>query len=253
MNITNEDIEAFKNMNRKYIFDVDGTLTPSRGKIDPEFLEFFNEFIKENKVYLATGSDAPKTIEQIGQDLFNSVERVYNCSGNSVWENGINIYNNDWVLAKVPQLFLDRELFQSEFTTRTGNHFDARPGLMNFSVVGRGATTEQREEYVKYDTETKERWTIAKKFNDNFMVSEKVVAQVAGETGLDIMPVGKGKQQIIKDFNDLDEIIFIGDKTMHGGNDYDISEAVKLLVNGKSYQVQSYKDTWEILKGKENV
>ena len=82
MNITNEDIEAFKNMNRKYIFDVDGTLTPSRGKIDPEFLEFFNEFIKENKVYLATGSDAPKTIEQIGQDLFNSVERVYNCSGN---------------------------------------------------------------------------------------------------------------------------------------------------------------------------
>jgi len=32
MNITNEDIEAFKNMNRKYIFDVDGTLTPSRVK-----------------------------------------------------------------------------------------------------------------------------------------------------------------------------------------------------------------------------
>ena len=31
---------------RKYIFDVDGTLTPSRKKIESEFAEFFLEFIK---------------------------------------------------------------------------------------------------------------------------------------------------------------------------------------------------------------
>ena len=61
---------------KHYIFDVDGTLTPSRGKIDTGFLNFFNEFVEENNVYLATGSDAPKTIEQIGQPLFNSVIKV---------------------------------------------------------------------------------------------------------------------------------------------------------------------------------
>ena len=231
---------------KHYIFDVDGTLTPSRGKIDNGFLNFFNEFVEENNVYLATGSDAPKTIEQIGQPLFNSVIKVYNCSGNSVWEKGNNIYNNDWVLPPVPKIFLQRQLDESKFPLRTGTHFDARPGLLNFSIIGRGADTKQREEYVKYDTETKERWIIAKEFNENFR-NENVVAQVAGETGLDIMPIGKGKQQIINDFDKSDNIIFVGDKTMEGGNDYDISEAVKKLENGQSYQVEDYADTWDLL------
>ena len=70
----------------RFIFDVDGTLTPSRCAIDPKFLRFMLRFVKDNSVYLATGSDAPKTIEQIGKELFNSVTRSYNCNGNSVWE-----------------------------------------------------------------------------------------------------------------------------------------------------------------------
>ena len=49
----------------KYIFDVDGTLTPSRQKLDPNFLIFFNSFALANDVYLVTGSDRDKTIEQI--------------------------------------------------------------------------------------------------------------------------------------------------------------------------------------------
>ena len=34
----------------EFIFDVDGTLTPSRGTIDPEFKEFFMDFAKKNNV-----------------------------------------------------------------------------------------------------------------------------------------------------------------------------------------------------------
>ena len=40
-----------------YIFDVDGTLTPSRGIIDPTFKEFFIRFCNNNDVTLVTGSD----------------------------------------------------------------------------------------------------------------------------------------------------------------------------------------------------
>ena len=132
-----------------YIFDVDGTLTPSRVTIDTEFKKFFIEFISKNDVYLATGSDAPKTIEQIGQDVFNAVKRMYNCSGNSVWENGINIYNNSWTLPTLPYKFLENKLHDSEFKLRTGTHFDARPGLLNYSIIGRGCDKEQRKEYVQ--------------------------------------------------------------------------------------------------------
>ena len=54
---------------KKYIFDVDGTLTPSRGKIDAEFLQFMLFFAGSNDVYLVTGSDRQKTLEQVGLDL----------------------------------------------------------------------------------------------------------------------------------------------------------------------------------------
>ena len=62
----------------KYIFDVDGTLTPSRQQIDFDFLNFLLDFANRNDVYLVTGSDRPKTIEQIGKDLYFACKRVYN-------------------------------------------------------------------------------------------------------------------------------------------------------------------------------
>ena len=50
---------------KKFIFDVDGTLTPARKQIDGEFLPFFSEFAARNDVYLVTGSDRDKTLEQL--------------------------------------------------------------------------------------------------------------------------------------------------------------------------------------------
>ena len=41
---------------KKFIFDVDGTLTPSRSPIDPEFRIFMLKFAWENDVYFVTTS-----------------------------------------------------------------------------------------------------------------------------------------------------------------------------------------------------
>ena len=79
-------------MSNKFIFDVDGTLTPSRSLIDLEFKMFFNTFCLTNDVYLVTGSDKSKTIEQISEATYNLAKRVYNCSGCDVWEQGKNVY-----------------------------------------------------------------------------------------------------------------------------------------------------------------
>ena len=46
-----------------WIFDVDGTLTPSRGKIDPNFKEWFLKWQETHDTYIVTGSDYPKTVE----------------------------------------------------------------------------------------------------------------------------------------------------------------------------------------------
>ena len=74
--ISRDDIEAFAETNEQkdywnipkgmiYIFDVDGTLTPSRAMMDREFAKFFLKFVEENEVYLITGSDREKTLQQI--------------------------------------------------------------------------------------------------------------------------------------------------------------------------------------------
>ena len=70
---------------RKFIFDVDGTLTPSRSKIDPQFEAWFWGFVQREKVWLVTGSDYSKTEEQLGSEICVSVCSVYNCQGNDVW------------------------------------------------------------------------------------------------------------------------------------------------------------------------
>ena len=68
-----------------YLFDVDGTLTPSRGVIDSNFAKWFLNLCKRKNVVLVTGSDRPKTLEQLGEDIYNSCKKVYNCSGNDVY------------------------------------------------------------------------------------------------------------------------------------------------------------------------
>ena len=223
----------------KFVFDVDGTLTPSRSKIDKKFKEFFLTFCKSNKVYLVTGSDYAKTVEQVGNDIVMSVKRLYNCSGNDIYEKGQNIKTNEWTLPDLARTFLTSCEYESQFPLRTGNHIEERPGLVNFSVVGRNATQEQRAEYVVYDTKENERNTIATAFNTMF---PDLQATVGGETGIDIAPKGADKSQIITDFDKNDHIYFFGDAMFEGGNDYSLS---KLVSHAKP--VISWKQTWEYL------
>ena len=72
-------------MNKVFIFDVDGTLTPSRLPMTKEFQKFFEQWIENNKFYLVTGSDLPKLQEQICYfDI--EAERIFTCCGNEMWE-----------------------------------------------------------------------------------------------------------------------------------------------------------------------
>ena len=71
-------------MNKIFIFDVDGTLTPSRQKMTKEFKKFFENWIKSSKFYLVTGSDLPKLQEQM-DFLDIEAEGIFTCCGNEFW------------------------------------------------------------------------------------------------------------------------------------------------------------------------
>jgi len=235
---------------RAFIFDVDGTLTPSRSEIDKEFAEWFLGYCSRNSVYLVTGSDYPKTVEQVGEDIVNAVQRCYNCSGSSVWENGAEVFHNEFKITDEQEKWLSAHLAVSNFPLRTGNHFEYRTGMLNFSIVGRNANKEERKEYVKYDKRTRERYRIARQFNDNW---PEVEATVGGDTGLDIAQLGMDKSQILRDFDNT-PITFFGDRMEEGGNDYTLAERLWRRQMGDPfnrdyvYHIEDWKHTWETLK-----
>ena len=229
---------------RKYIFDVDGTLTPSRKKIEHPFWAPFLIFCRHNDVYLVTGSDRQKTLEQLGLDICYTAKRVYNCSGSDAYEKDVNVYRDDWELPAFLERFLLDELDYSQFPIRNGNHIERRYGGVNFSILGRDKDPMLgREEYIIWNKIHNERRFIALRIMDTF---PELSVALGGQTGIDIGPKGSDKSQILRDFNDDDEIHFFGDRIEEGGNDYSLAKAVEKRC-GFAYNVEDYTKTWKLL------
>lgn len=229
-----------------YIFDVDGTLTPSRAILDSAFGNWMEMHLTHKACYIVTGSDRKKTLEQIPNPLYNLFIRSYQCSGNDVWEGSKHVGSAD--VDFPDQLYWDLEILlrQSTFPIKRGNHVDVRPGLVNFSIVGPGASSEERELYKQWDSDTDERQTIASRLSKQY---PSLHFAVAGETGIDITDRGNDKSQILVDFPSEDEhIYFFGDKCQPGGNDHEIATAVGERINGTVFEVNDWNDTWNILK-----
>lgn len=227
-----------------FVFDVDGTLTDSRQEINREFANSFLEFAKTHDCYLCTGSDRVKTLEQVGEVVYYACKRVYNCNGNDVWDRGKNIYTSLWDLPEPPWKHLESRLIQSRWRKKTGWHFDKRPGLVNFSVLGRNATTKERHEYFQWDEDARERESIAYELNYYYGEKYEITAVVAGETGVDIYPTGCDKSQILNEL-DRQNTIFFGDRIYEGGNDWSLAKA---LPAKNVYPVENWRQTWQILE-----
>ncbi len=225
---------------KKFIFDVDGTITPSRGTIDLDFASLFMKLTSTEDVYLVTGSDRQKTLEQVTPEIYNSCKRVYNCSGSDAYEADKNVYRDEWELPKAVERFLQDELDFSQFPIRNGNHIERRPGGVNFSILGRDEDPMLgREEYIKWNKIHNERRFIALRILDMF---PDLTVALGGQTGIDIGPLGADKSQILRDFSKEDEVHFFGDRMEEGGNDHSLGKAVQEM-GGYAHCVKDWKDT----------
>jgi phosphomannomutase len=235
-------------MKNIYVFDVDGTMTPSRLKINPEFKEFFIDWMQDKNVVFVTGSDKEKTIEQIGYQIWSSASACLQSCCNHIFEKGEETYKIDWEPSDELIKFLEYVLDHSRYEIRTSNHIEKRIGLLNFSIVGRDCSQEQREEYYEWDAMTKERLQIA---HDIMLLFKDVEASVGGQISIDIHPIGANKSQakkwILEKFGYDSVIHFFGDKMMPGGNDYDLAQ----ILGGphRIYSVEDWHNTYKILKG----
>jgi HAD superfamily hydrolase (TIGR01484 family) len=225
-----------------FLFDVDGTLTDACKPIEHDFSRYFERWIAFHPTYLVSGSKFSQIQYQVGQDIIDGCKGVFSCMGNEYRRGESFIYQNKLNLKSEVYDFLLSKLENSPWSVRAEPHFEERSGMLNFSIVGRGADFELRSEYKKWDRENRERETIAEEFNSSFSKRYNLEALVGGEISLDIQQIGKDKGQII-DHLDYDNYIFFGDKCHSGGNDYNL-----YIKCHEKWEVESYHQTFSILK-----
>jgi len=233
-----------------YLFDVDGTLTQPLLEIEDEFAEAFLSWLRtEPHVYLVTGSDIKKTRRQVFAELRNKCKGIFTCSGNELWNKNKLVYRNKFKAS--PALIEDLELYleHADYRIRTGNHIEQRPGMLNFSVVGRNANLLQREAYTKWDSRTEERKDIVNYITLNHPHLDGVIG---GTISVDIYPKGRDKAQVVPYLRNMYEeevrFVFVGDRNVPGGNDYALALELDKDPNSEWIQVWSPTETQALIQ-----
>ena len=224
------------------LFDMDGTLTEARQPITSDVLECLSQIKPPIKKYLVTGSDMSKIEEQIpAPSLLSLFNRIYACNGTRVYECDLDM--DDETKPVLPELIHNVTLtdYYSESDInhiidtllkiaanthtkiKTGNFIEWRGSQINFSVIGRNCTSEQRYDYVQWDKKSGEREKIVKKLRDEFK-GWGLSFRLGGQISIDITREGWDKTYAFKNMNETpDQCVFFGDKICKDGNDFDIA------------------------------
>jgi len=247
-------------MNTIYLFDVDGTLTPPKTNIDPAFAKQFLQWTKQHTVYIVSGGSFLRILSQVKRPILDQMEGVFSCMGNAYYRNRFNqtdgystwtrVYENKFTLKK-KQKFLDELdwiVKDSPFHIKTGRHYEERVGMLNFSIVGRNATMEQRKVYEEYDAKFKEREKIVDKLSKKYKGVDFVIG---GAVSMDIFNEGNDKSQVVrrvlKDKLQTHRIVFVGDRIPFPGNDHSLARVLREHPNGHAVEVECWQDTAALL------
>ena len=235
-------------MEKVFAFDVDGTLTKPRQLVNPGFNAFFREFCVNHPVYLVTGSDRKKLIEQLPLETVNLCLGAFTCSGAELWTGDDLTYRKEHefppALLQAAEHFIDT----SPYDQRYGNHIEPRAGMLNISVVGRNADLIQRKAYSEWDKKHNERRSFVEALLKEFPDYE---ASTGGQISIDIVPNGWTKAVAkleIETRHPGCAITFFGDKMGADGNDKPLADALASEKHHRAIEVRSYLETWEALK-----
>jgi phosphomannomutase len=240
-------------MKKLILFDIDGTLTVPRNKISSDMVNELKrlEIIENLELGFVGGSDLSKQIEQIGTENMNIFTWKFS-------ENGLYSFYKDEVIHKKSIIdYLGEDKYQKlinvilEILSETiipvkrGNFIELRNGLINISPIGRSCSQEERESFYNYDLENNIRERIIDKIKALYEWSDELTFSIGGQISVDIFPKGWDKTYALQFVeHKYDKIYFFGDKTMKGGNDYEIYNDNRVIGNS----VINYNDTIHLLK-----
>ena len=242
------------------LFDVDGTLTPARKKIEKEMIDTLNKLNKINDIDVGFvgGSDLKKQLEQLHGENFHLFKWRFS-------ENGLLGYKEDKCIHK--RSFVDTMtdfhfkkfiniclsvLAETDCPIKRGTFIEYRNGMVNISPVGRACSQQERDSFEEYDSNHKVReqmiikikYLWATYLSDNKLELPILKFSIGGQISFDVFPEGWDKTYCLQFIeNEYDEIHFFGDKTSEGGNDFEIYTDSRVI----GHHVDCYTDTIKLL------
>jgi phosphomannomutase len=227
-----------------YLFDVDGVLCDTGCTINQEFHDWFVDWSKDKIYCLVTGGERSSTMQQVGDTIINNAYMNFHCMGNHIFIEDREYKINQFDFNSPERYWLECYVKESPYHTKVGNHIEVRTGSVNFSVLGRDATLEQKKEYADWDIINKERLMLIKEFTNTF---PKYEAYIGGNASIDICLRDANKSKCIDLMLIMNRhYIFFGDKCFTHGIDYPLYSSPS--VQSKHWIKNGYHETWEKLK-----
>lgn len=247
-----QDVEEIPKDKKVFVFDLDGTLTESKVKIDEEMGELLAKLLVKGKVAIIGGARFEQMRSQLPDNIINSNLLLLPLDGGSFyihkdneWQ---NIYSQSLTDEEKKKIFeaFEAVIKETDYVQPAkiyGEMIEDRVGQVTWSALGQQAPLEEKEKWNKENNEI--RFELVAKLNDYLPDME---AKVAGLTSIDVTKKGIDKkfgiEQIIKYLNvSKEDVIFFGDALELNGNDYPALGAGVVC-----YQVSSVQDTKEAIK-----
>ncbi len=196
------------------------------------------------------GSDLPKMQEQMGGDdvtlmydyVFSENGLVAFKAGKEIGRMSIKKHYGDEKIKKFINFCL-RYTADLDIPKKRGTFIEFRNGLINVCPIGRNCSQDERMEFFAYDEEHKIREKFVEACRKEF-TDMGLHFSIGGQISFDVFPKGWDKTFCLGLVDKYKEIHFFGDKTLPGGNDYEIYEDPRTI----GHRVTSPEDTKQQLE-----
>lgn len=250
-------------MKKLIAFDLDGTLAPSKSHFNERMVNMFDRLLEKYQVCVISGGKYELFQRQFLTQITKEPElleklHLMPTSGTRY----IRFENGEWV-EKYAENFtaedkkkiihaLAEGLEESGFKSDKiyGETIEDRDSQITLSILGQEIVAELGEEGVRI----KEEWDPdgTKKITIRDIVASKIPdfeVRAAGATSIDVTKPGIDKAYGMKKLMEAtglskDEILFMGDKIIPGGNDYAVEQA-----GIECIAVRSWEDTAYAIEG----
>ena len=231
-------------MKKLIVFDLDGTLAPSKSSLDPQTAGLLRDLLDIIKVAVISGGAWTQFEMQLLTDLpknslLANLSLLPTCGTkffqyNGTWE---ELYSEDLTAAEKRKIrdSLDRAAGEAGYRAKKvwGEVIEDRGSQVTYSALGQQAPLAEKEEWDPDFSKRKKITAILETLIPEFSI------RIGGATSIDVTKPGIDKAYGIGKLRDtlhlsFKEMIYIGDALFPGGNDYPAEEAgvVSIPVKG---------------------